>query len=114
VRDAGAFEIDAPITFIEALALAGGLDEGAKSNALAVIRVEGDEFVASLYQSKSILAAKADQPATIGFLLPGDIVFVPQTGLSSAAEVSRQVQDLIGFSGYSGSFGYRFREINDP
>lgn len=113
VRQAGAFEIDAPITFIEALALAGGPDERADRNALAVIRVDNGEFVASFFQSKTILTAKSEHPAMIGFLMPGDIVFVPQTGLSSAAEISRQVQQLIGFSGYSGSFGYRFREVNE-
>jgi len=114
VQDAGAFEIDTPVTFLEALALAGGMDERAKRNALAVIRIEGDELIATIYQSKRILSGSSDQGVqTIGYLMPGDIVYVPQSGLSSAAEISRQVQQLIGFSGYSGSFGYRFRDDND-
>ncbi len=112
VNDAGAFDIDAPITFIEALALAGGLDRGAKRDSLAVIRLEDGEFVASLYQSKSILLGQTDRPLKIGYLMPGDIVFVPPSRLSSASEISQQVQQLIGFSGYSGNFGFRFREFD--
>lgn len=113
VRDAGAFEIDTPITFLEAVALAGGMDERAKRNALAVIRAEDGELVATIYQANRLLTLAAKEPTAIGYLMPGDIVYVPQTGLSAAAEVSRQVQDLIGFSGYNGSFGYRFRDFDN-
>lgn len=111
VNRPGAYEIDSPVTIFEALALAGGEDERARKNAVAVLSREGDELIATIYESKKILLAGDPAPAALGYLKPGDIVFVPQTGLSAAAETSRQIQQLIGFSGYSGSFGVRLREF---
>ena len=51
----------------------------------------------------------------LAYLQPEDMLYVPKTKLASAAELSRQLADVVLFQGFGFSFSYRVdnKESND-
>jgi len=94
VPHGGGFDFDRHITLVQALARAGGLDNGAKTNSVLVIRREGlNKIVGVQVDVKAILNGET---ISDDFMLRNyDIIYVPKTRLKSAAEFMTLVYDVI-------------------
>lgn len=94
VMRSGEQEYERQVTLVQALALAGGFQNGAKSDHVVLIRrVSATEVVGIEIDAKAIMQGKS-----VGndiYLRNYDIVFVPQTRLSSTVEFANQVSTLI-------------------
>jgi polysaccharide export outer membrane protein len=108
VAKPGVFGISRPITVIEALGLAGGKIPGAKLNSIFVIRRHDKTMVATRVDLEKTLAFAKD--SKFFFLQPDDIVYVPQTWLSSAAEVARDLGNVTFFRGWGFGFDWQLHE----
>lgn len=104
VAKPGSFEISRPITIMEALSLAGGKIPGAKLNSIFVIRRHDKTMVATRVNLENTLAFTNN--SKFFFLQPNDIVYVPQTWISQAAEVARNIADMIFFRGWGLGFSW--------
>lgn len=95
----GGFEMKRPITVLEALALAGGYQSGAKLSSVFVVRRHEGRMVAARVDVKKTLAFGKGSQAF--FLQPSDIVYVPKGWLRSAAEIAKDLSELMFFRGWA-------------
>lgn len=94
VGHAGGFKFDRSISLVQALALAGGVSDGAKPQNTILIRRDGDEVVGIEVDVKSIIEGRS-----VGSDIPlrnYDIVYVPKSRLKSVEEFSESVGKIIG------------------
>jgi polysaccharide export outer membrane protein len=106
VRQAGAYEIQRPISLMQAIALARGTGPTAELSSVVAIRREKDKMIAKVYNLEDGLEGKA----AMAYLLPDDIVYVPKTKLARAADIARQISEVLIFRGTGVSFSYRLDE----
>ncbi len=104
VAQPGAYSVSRPVSVLEALALAQGHNSNARLDSAVIMRRQGDQALAYVYDVKKAMNGQADQMA---YLQPDDLLFVPQTRLSKAGQISRQIADVILFQGVGFSFSYR-------
>jgi polysaccharide export outer membrane protein len=107
----GSYQISRPITVIEALGLAEGKIPGAKLDSIFVIRRHDKKMVATRVDLASSLAFKEN--SKFFFLQPNDIVYVPQTWISEAAEVARDIGNMIFFRGWALGFSWELHNAGD-
>lgn len=94
VRTPGGFEYEDRITLVQALAMAGGAREGAKTAHTVLIRRESSEMIVGIeVDVKSILNGQAIQNDLP--LRRYDIVYVPKSAIYTVADFARQVNDII-------------------
>lgn len=105
----GFYPINKPVTIIEAISLAGGFRNDAKLETVLAIRRDGDKMRHLMIDVTKILAS--DPEAFHTFITMNDIVYVPRTKLSHAAQVAREIGDMIFFRGWSSSVGFSY-ELN--
>lgn len=99
VRNPGGYEIRRPVTLPEAVSMASGWLPGAQLNSVFVIRRHENKLVAVRLDLKKMLAF---QPGSeMFFLKPRDIVYVPKTWLKKAAEVARNLAEIVFFRGWA-------------
>lgn len=112
VGQPGAFQIRRPISVLEALTLARGPTLKAKLGSVVIMRREGNTVHAKHYDVDKALSGGSQQ---LAYLQPEDMLYVPKTSLASAAELSRQLADVVLFQGFGFSFSYRVdnKESND-
>jgi polysaccharide export outer membrane protein len=72
----------APLTFLQATAISGGIDPAAKSGDLRIIRTIGDRREVVKLDAHAVLYGKAADP----ILQPNDIVFLPTSTLKTVLE----------------------------
>jgi polysaccharide biosynthesis/export protein len=74
VQLSGAYDLDRPVTALQALALGGGFTEGADREQIAHLRVEKGELIVRFFDGAT--------PGVDGLIamLPGDLIFVRQSG----------------------------------
>ncbi len=108
VRKPGAFSIARPVTILEALGLAEGYVHGAKLSSIIVIRKHENKLTATRVNLNNTLRFNSD--SKFFYLQPNDIVYVPQTFISSAAEVARDIGDIIFFRGWSVGFSWELHD----
>jgi polysaccharide biosynthesis/export protein len=94
----GGFELKRPITLLEAVSLAGGHLPGAQLSSVLVLRRHEGRMAAARVNLKHVLSSGEGQ---MFVLRPDDIVYVPKTWLRSAAEVAKDLADMIFFRGWS-------------
>ncbi|HHV41495.1 MAG TPA: polysaccharide biosynthesis protein [Clostridiaceae bacterium] len=104
VEQPGAFPITRPISVLEAISLARGSKHTARLDSAIIMRRKGNEAIAYTYDIKNAIASNALQ---LAYLQPDDLLYIPQTRLSKAAEISQQIADVIRFSNVGFSFSYR-------
>jgi polysaccharide export outer membrane protein len=105
VQRPGFYPINKPVTIIEALSLAGGYRDDAKLETVLAIRRDGDKMRHHMIDLTKILASDPEVFHT--FITMNDIVYVPRTRLSHAAQTAREIGDMIFYNGWSGvSFSY--------
>jgi polysaccharide export outer membrane protein len=98
VREPGAYEITKPITILEAVALAGGATPEAELDSVLVLRKMNKKIIGTRVDVASSLSL--EEGGHQFFLAPDDIVYVPETQLSSRAQVMEQFRKLILFRGW--------------
>jgi polysaccharide export outer membrane protein len=108
VKKPGAYQISRPVTILEALSLAEGHIPGAKLDTVFIIRKHEKAMVATRINLEKTLAFSSD--SKFFFLQPNDIVYVPQTWISSASEVARDIGNIIFFRGWG--FGFTWELHN--
>jgi polysaccharide export outer membrane protein len=93
VRNPGGFVIAKPISVAQSLALAGSIEKDAELTSVVVARRHQGAVVATrLDLTKSAdLGGRGD----LFFLMPDDIVFVPRTRLSEAAQVGEEIMQAL-------------------
>lgn len=104
VQQPGAYPITRSISVLEAITLAQGTNQNARLDSAVIMRRNGDEAVARVYDIKKAISREALQMA---YLQPEDLLYIPQTRLSKAGEISRQIADVILFNGFGFGFSYR-------
>jgi len=93
------------LTLIEALARAGGPNRAANLSKIVVLEPEGDQLAARMVDYRAMLSGRAGPDGRIvPVLAPGAIVIVPPTSLTLTADRARQIQSIVGFSGFSSAF----------
>lgn len=104
VQQPGAYPVTRSISVLEAITLAQGTNQNARLDSAVIMRRNGDKAIARVYDIKKAISREALQMA---YLQPEDLLYIPQTRLSKAGEISRQIADVILFNGIGYSFSYR-------
>jgi polysaccharide export outer membrane protein len=104
VNQPGAYPIRRPISVPEALTLAHGTPIGARLDSVVIMRRQGNQVEARLYNVEKALDGDAE---LFAYLQPDDLVYVPKTRLTRLGEISRQLAEVILFNGVGYSFSYR-------
>lgn len=94
VKQPGRFEFEVRVSVLQALALAGGLERGAKTKHVVLIRRDGPDRIVGAEIDVSAVT-KGDNLANDIWLKNYDIVYVPKTRLQSAGEFVDIVYDVI-------------------
>ncbi len=108
VKKPGTYQISRPVTILEALSLAEGHMPSAKLNSVFVIRKHEKAMVATRVNMEKTLSFSSD--SKLFFLQPNDIVYVPQTWISKASEVARDIGNIIFFRGWSLGFSWELHD----
>lgn len=108
VKNPGAYKVVKPISVVEAITLAGGFDQVARLDSVVVVRRHEKKLVATRINLEENVSGTSTAP--FFYILPDDIVLVPRTRLSKAAEVARSIGDIIFFRGWSLGFGWDLRD----
>lgn len=109
VGQPGAYTINRPVSVLEALTLAHGANAKARLDSVVVMRRKGNEAVAYLYDVQKAIDGKSRYMA---YLQADDLLYIPQTRLSKAGQISRQLADIILFQGFGFNFSYRVDNKN--
>jgi polysaccharide export outer membrane protein len=103
VNNPGAFEIERPVSVLQALALAEGHRYGARLDSVVIARRQGGDTVAA--RVNLLTGSEFGGPGKTLWLQPDDIVFVPRTWVASAAEVARDIASVLMFRGWGITIG---------
>lgn len=99
VEKPGGFIIGKPISVAQGIALAGSFSKEAEMSSVIVARRHENKIVATrLDLTKS---ADLGGRGFLFFLMPDDIVYVPRTRLSEAAQIGTELRDALLFRGWS-------------
>jgi polysaccharide export outer membrane protein len=93
VEKPGGFIIGKPISVAQALALAGSFKNEAELSSVVVTRRHQGTMVAT--RLDLTLSAELGGRGDLFFLMPDDIVFVPRTRLSEAAQVGEEIRQAL-------------------
>jgi polysaccharide export outer membrane protein len=130
VNQPGSYQILRPTSVFEALSLAGSITPAARLDSVMIFRQKKDEVVATRLDLKQLtklrglrnppekdpakeaVAGENPPPAeeqgglhqSMFYLYPDDIVYVSRRRLNSAAQIMREVGDVLLFNGWSLSF----------
>lgn len=104
VQQPGAYPINRPMSVLEALTLAQGANQNARLDSAVIMRRNGNEAFAYIYDIKKAMTRNALQ---LAYLQPDDLLYIPQTRLSKAGQITRQIADVLLFNGFGYSFSYR-------
>ncbi|PPC77699.1 polysaccharide biosynthesis protein [Pokkaliibacter plantistimulans] len=110
VQQPGAYPIQRPVSVLEALTLARGANPGARLDSVVIMRRQGNQVHAQVYNVKNAMQATAAQ---FMYLQPDDLLYVPKTRLVAAAELTRQLADVILFTGMSFGLSYSLSDDNN-
>ena len=139
VNEPGSYQIIRPTSIFEALAMAGSVTSAARMDSVLVFRQKKDQVVATRLDLKKLMVPLAvrrsrvepeedemagggpeDASPTYGeaadsmfYLHPDDTVYVSRRRLNSAAQIMREVADVVLFNGWSVSFRDEFDLLND-
>jgi polysaccharide export outer membrane protein len=133
VNQPGSYQIIRPTSIFEALSMAGSITSAARLDSVIVFRQKKDQVVATRLDLKTLiqlrgLRSPSEQDPTekafaeiageevpsaeeqsgleqnMFYLYPDDIVYVSRRRLNTAAQVMREVGDVLLFNGWSISF----------
>jgi polysaccharide export outer membrane protein len=103
VNQPGRFTLDRPLSLPEVVALAGGYKDDAALKKIMIINVADQQTPRQPYNLDQWLRGRKNSlPPS---LRSGDIVYVPRRGLNQAAEVVREVGEIILLRGWTIDIG---------
>lgn len=105
----GVYDIGKPVTVEQALAMAGSFLPGAQLNDIIVVRKNKDQMVATRIDMKN--SFNTNNEYKFFYLIPDDIVYVPKRPITKAAELTREIADVLFFRGWSMGFSWT---LHDP
>jgi polysaccharide export outer membrane protein len=94
VKTPGGFPYETKLTVLQALALAGGIERGAKTSHVLVIRRKGPEKVVGIEVNVASVTSGYNVQNDI-WLRNYDILYVPKTRLQSAGEFIAIINDIL-------------------
>jgi polysaccharide export outer membrane protein len=94
VKTPGGFPYQTKLSVVQALALAGGMDRGAKTTHVLVIRRKGPEKVVGIEVNVASITSGYNVQSDI-WLRNYDILYVPKTRLQSAGEFIAIINDIL-------------------
>jgi len=98
VNKPGVYNILKPVSVLEAITLAGSWTPGAKLENVIVVRKQQEKLVATRIDMRKSLDMSGS--GAFFYLQPDDIVLVPKTGISEAAEIMRDIASIMMFRGW--------------
>jgi polysaccharide export outer membrane protein len=113
VKKAGGYKISRPVTILEALSFAGGHMPGANLSSVFIIRKREQKMVATRVDMKNSALSFDGDKGTFFYLKPNDIVYVPRTKINHAAEIARDVADILFFRGWNVGFSWELHDEPD-
>lgn len=111
VRRPGAYTINRPVTIYQALSMGGGLTPVARLDDVVMMRRKGATMECRIVDVKSVLTAGKESVYVL--LKPDDIIYVPKRRLATAAQIAKEISDLIFFRGYSLGFSWEVYTVNN-
>lgn len=111
VTNPGAYEVKRPINVFQAVARAGGYTREGQTESVVVFRRNGDTLDAHRFDIKDVSTYGAQ--AANFYLRPEDILLIPRNRVSSAAQLMREISDIIFFRGLGLSVGYDLNPGNN-
>lgn len=103
VLDAGAYEIQKPVTVLQAIALAGGYSRQAELRNVIVFRQHEERRIARALNLKEVTGVRRD--SAFFYLRPDDIVYLPRTRVATLAQLMREIADIAMFDGWGYGIG---------
>jgi len=110
VNAPGAFPVTRPINLMQAITLAKSVTPQARLDSVVVVRRHGKRMVATRVDLTDTLTFAEN--TQLFYLSRDDIVFVPKTKLSQAAEVARNIADILFFRGWGIGFSWELHNID--
>jgi protein involved in polysaccharide export with SLBB domain len=93
------------LTLMEALARAGGANRSANLSKVVVVEPEGQQMVARMIDYRALLSGGgAPGSRVVPVISPNAVIIVPPTNLALTADRAKQIQSIVGFSGFSSAF----------
>lgn len=108
VNKPGGYKITKAISVLQALAMAEGYSRDALLSDVYIIRRQEKTLVATRVDVSNTLQLNAD--AHLFYLLPDDIVYVPARPISQAAQIARQIADVLMFRGWGVGFNWQLHD----
>ncbi len=99
VNNPGAYEVARPLTVLQAIALAGGDILDSDIEEIFVARRQEKRMVVRRINVQSLL--NAEKESGFFFIGPDDIVYVPNTRLSTVANISENIRKIMMFRGWT-------------
>lgn len=103
VNKPGAYEVPKVMTAVQAITLAGGTALGANDEEVIVVRKNEKRMVARRINPRAALDLEAD--SSFFFIRPDDIVYVPLSRLTRAAQIAEDIRMVMMFRGWTAGFG---------
>lgn len=115
VNQPGAYQILRPTSVFEALALAGSVSSGARLDSVLILRQKEEWVVATridlrdtmrpVYAHRKTEAGAGEQSYDVStgrlfYLRPDDVVYVPGRRLSTTAQITSEIADVLFFRGW--------------
>ena len=97
VNSPGGYPIQRDMTLVKALALAGGVKNGAKTGSVIVARNKPGEAIEAIQVNfKQSLKTTSHIDSNHGqYLQPGDVIYVPRTTIANVSTFLKQVYDGV-------------------
>jgi len=112
VKKPGVYRIEKPVSVVSAITRAGSYTSGAKMNSVFIVRRHANKMIATRLDLKDTLSfSKGNR---FFFLQPDDIVYIPKTWLTSAAEVAKKIASLLFFNGWGVGLGFSYELHSAP
>ncbi len=107
----GVYDIPKPLTIEQAIAMAGGYMREARLNDIFVVRKQYDRMIATRIDFANKFNNN-NREYKFFYLKPDDILYVPKRPINKAAELMRDVSEILLFRGWS--FGFSWELHDEP
>lgn len=109
VKNPGVYNILKSVSVLEAITLAGSWTPSARTENVIVVRKQQDKLVATRIDLRKSLDLSGK--GAFFYLQPDDIVLVPKTGISEAADIARDIASIVMFRGWGINLSYGLNNL---
>ncbi|MBI4709745.1 MAG: SLBB domain-containing protein [Nitrospirae bacterium] len=105
----GVYDIPKPLTIEQAVAMAGGYTREARLNDIFVVRKQYDRMIATRIDFANKFNNN-NREYKFFYLKPDDILYVPKRPINKAAELMRDISEILLFRGWSLGFNWELHD----